>query len=277
MLFPDQAGSGLTGGLVEVERPAANRLLLEVAVPIEDLARQDGQERGGGVVDERGVRGLEFDDGRVIVRRFDALEALQHPASVRGWRDALARELTGARNVLEAEFDVLRGHLTPVDRWYVVEFDSLADIEREGRSVRGHGPVLGVVRLEDQIGVLDIWPRFEPHEMPVRVGRVVLDAAEILGGVEFVDVERHVERQPSAVLGLRGGQPAPGVVAAAAPAVPPTAAVPDPLAGAFAVQAASSPKAVLAPSRRSAVLRVIAVGERSSISAAIEYPTLCAT
>jgi hypothetical protein len=65
-----------------------------------------------------------------------------------------------------------------------------------------------MIRLEDQVGEFHVGSRLEPGEKPVGVGRVILQATEVPGGVELVDVKSDIKMQLTAVLGLSRCSPA---------------------------------------------------------------------
>ena len=132
----------LAGVLLEDVGPGADQALLEVAVLLEDLAREDHGHRFGDVLREQRVGRLEVDAQRVRVRRLHGLDFLE--------RERLHALL---RVGLEAVLDVGGDELAPLERRHVLPLDAPAQLERPHALVGTPLPGLGEVSLEAQVVV----------------------------------------------------------------------------------------------------------------------------
>ncbi len=114
----DEHHADLPGVLLEDEGAGAHDPLLQVAILFEDLTREDDRHRLREILREHRVRHLEVHAHGVLVGGLDPLDLLEgeglHP-------------FLGVR--LEAELDVLRHELPPVQRRHVVPLDALAELE----------------------------------------------------------------------------------------------------------------------------------------------------
>src|SRR5207245_9014141 len=109
----------LAGVLLEDVGPGADQPLLEIAVLLQDLARENDGDEFGHVLRKEGVGRLQMDTQRVLLGCLHPLDFLE--------RERLHPLL---RVGLEAILDVRRGELAPVERRDVLPFDALPELER---------------------------------------------------------------------------------------------------------------------------------------------------
>ena len=127
--------------LLEHVGPGADQALLQIAVFLEHLAREDDGDRLGDVVGEERVGRLEMHAQGVPVGRLDRLDLLE--------REAL-HALFGIG--LEAVLHVGGDEFASVERRHVLPLHALPQLERPDPRVGVALPALGEVPLEGEVG-----------------------------------------------------------------------------------------------------------------------------